>query len=188
MMRKHIFVALGASAVLLSACSGGEQGYGYAVPSKVCDVRVDDGEIKPILPAGESIELRGQEAEGSDGRRTCVVTVDGKAALRVSISRDIAEEDVVQVRNDEWADFRRFSPGGDVTSAGVASNGGIAWMKCQPKTDQPKSDITGRPYTHLVLRVYIDSVAVGSENAERRADLEGFMRSYIPELANVRCR
>jgi hypothetical protein len=163
--------ALCAVILLLSACSGGEQEYGYAVPSKVCDVRVDEGEIKPILPAGESIDVRGQEAEGSDGRRTCRVVVDGKAALRVSIGRDIAEEDVVHVRNEEWTDFRRYSPGGDVTSAGVASNGGIAWMRCQPKTGQPKSDITGRPYTHLVLRVYIDSVAVGSENAERRTDL-----------------
>ncbi|MEK8143662.1 hypothetical protein NKH18_21505 [Streptomyces sp. M10(2022)] len=53
MMRKHIYVALGASAVLLSACSGGEQEYGYAVPSKVCGVRVDDGEIKQILRTGD---------------------------------------------------------------------------------------------------------------------------------------
>ncbi|WMX45926.1 hypothetical protein RGF97_15185 [Streptomyces roseicoloratus] len=188
MRRKYLYLTLGISTILLSACSSNKPEYEYAIPSKVCDVRVGKDEMKSLLRAGESVEVLGDKAEGSDGRRICRVVVDKKAALHVSISRDVAEEDVARVTDDGWTDFRKFSPGGDVTSAGVASDGGIAWMKCQPKAGQPKSEIAGRPYTHLVLRVNIDGDTMELNGEERRADLEDFMRSYIPELVEVWCR
>ncbi|MFH9297233.1 hypothetical protein [Streptomyces sp. NPDC017520] len=180
---------VGAALVVLSGCSGGEPEYGYSIPAKICEVGVDESDVKPLLPPGEAMKATAVEVgEKSGEHRSCRLVVDKEIGLAVSIARDSAVDDVAEFGAEEYTDFREVSLGGAVTSAGVGADGAAAWMKCQPKGGQPQFEMDGYPYNHLVLKVHIGGGGKGGDEAqERRIDLEKFMRSYVSGVQGVWC-
>ena len=45
------------------------------------------------------------------------------------------------------------------------------------------------PYTHLVLKIHVGDGVKKPENVtDRRTDIEGFMRSYVPGVTKAWCR
>ncbi|MFJ8753379.1 hypothetical protein ACIREO_29210 [Streptomyces sp. NPDC102441] len=89
-LRRHRFIgaALSLSAVValassLSACSGDDPPKkAYTVPTSLCGVDVDPAQVKALLPGGDSVSPASSEPNG--GTTRCDVSVDGKAALRLT--------------------------------------------------------------------------------------------------------
>lgn len=81
-------VALSATVVLasgLSACSGDSDDTAeraYTVPASLCGIAVDSALVKAALPGGDSISSALSKPNG--GTTRCDVSVDGKAALRLT--------------------------------------------------------------------------------------------------------
>ncbi|MFD8448342.1 hypothetical protein [Streptomyces coelicoflavus] len=119
----------------------------------------------------------------------CQVVVEKKLALSMWVARDVTADDAAKFGIEEFGEnFSKISLSGPMTSAGVGDDGGLAWMKCQPKPGQPQELGPDRPFTHLVLKVH---TAAGSkdpdEAADRRANMERFLRSYVPDLTEAWC-
>ncbi|MGW0856250.1 hypothetical protein [Streptomyces sp. NPDC002690] len=89
-LRRHRFigpaVSLSAAAVLastLSACSDDEPAAkNYTVPTPLCGITVDPAQVKAALPGGESVTSAISKPNG--GTTRCVVSVDGRVALRLT--------------------------------------------------------------------------------------------------------
>lgn len=188
MKHSHLYGILGAAVLLASGCSSGKLGYDYAIPSKICGIGVDKSAVKPLLPPGK--EGKATDVGANDWKHhTCRVVVDKKRALNVSIARNSGVDDVAKYGETEYENFRRVSPNGVVTSAGVGDDGAKAWMKCQPKPGQPQAEMPNFPYTHLVLKIHVGDGVKKPENVtDRRTDIEGFMRSYVPGVTKAWCR
>ncbi|MBO8193230.1 hypothetical protein ITI46_16365 [Streptomyces oryzae] len=70
--------------VLLSACSGGRD---YAVPRKVCGVRMSEETVEPLLPDGEKLHQSRRPVRDDGSVVACQVNVvDGPVALDVDIT------------------------------------------------------------------------------------------------------
>ncbi|MEU1090540.1 hypothetical protein ACFYPN_00155 [Streptomyces sp. NPDC005576] len=89
-LRRHRFIGtaicLSAAAVLvssLSACSGDEPAAkNYTVPTTLCGVTVEPALVKAALPGGDFLSSAVSKPNG--GTTRCVVSVDGKVALRLT--------------------------------------------------------------------------------------------------------
>ncbi|MBC7271955.1 MAG: hypothetical protein H5T76_25145, partial [Streptomyces sp.] len=108
--------------------------------------------LAPLLPAGESLT---EDIDHSDVRPGahdyCNVRVDKKVALAMEVSRQTAYADL-KYAMDDYRNLEEVTLGGRVKSAGVGENGAIAWLRCEPKEGQPRSDaVSGRPYQALVV-------------------------------------
>ncbi|MGW1468637.1 hypothetical protein ACWCPT_30375 [Streptomyces sp. NPDC002308] len=69
----------------LSACSGdGDEATErkYTVPASLCGISVDPSLVKPLLPGGNALSSALSKPNG--GTAHCDVSVDGKAALRLT--------------------------------------------------------------------------------------------------------
>ncbi|WP_405697984.1 hypothetical protein OHA99_25345 [Streptomyces coelicoflavus] len=188
MKRSHLCGILVTGALLASGCSGGEPGYDYAIPSRLCGVGVDQSDLKRILPPGD--EGRAVESGVNDWKfHKCQVVVEEKLALNVRISRDVMADDAAKFGIKEFGEnFRKISLSGPVTSAGVGDDGGLAWMKCQPKPGQPQNEAPDRPFTHLVLKIHTPAASADSaQTADHLSDMERFLRSYVPNLTEAWC-
>ncbi|MEV1051778.1 hypothetical protein [Streptomyces sp. NPDC049887] len=117
------------------------------------------------------------------------MVIDKKRELGISILRDNGVDNSAEYWEQEFKNFRRISLNGVATSAGVADDGAAAMMKCQPKPGQPQEEMPNFPYTHLRLKIEVGDGAKNPEDVtDRRAGMERFMRSYIPELTKAWCR
>ncbi|MZD03529.1 hypothetical protein GTW43_00300 [Streptomyces sp. SID5785] len=86
--RVSALLAAAAGLVLLAGLAGcspdtGDH-RGYAVPGELCDVPVPVSVIEPLLPDGERLTTR---SGGTDGLRTCTLTVDGDLAVSAKTER-----------------------------------------------------------------------------------------------------
>nr|WSS62180.1 hypothetical protein OG284_13510 [Streptomyces sp. NBC_01177] len=89
-LRRHRFistvVSLSATVALastLSACSGNDAPKkAYTVPTSLCGTPVDPALVKAALPGGDSLSSAPSKPNG--GTTRCDVSVDGKAALRLT--------------------------------------------------------------------------------------------------------
>ncbi|MFB8775614.1 hypothetical protein [Streptomyces broussonetiae] len=79
--------------------------------------------------------------------------------------------------------------GGRVKSAGVGENGAIAWLRCEPKEGQPRSDaVSGRPYPAPVVVFNVgDPDLVPEDPSGRRRDIGAFLRAYLPGWEKAWC-
>jgi hypothetical protein len=70
----------------VAGCSSSSDGPGreYAVPAKVCGVPVPGSALEPLLPGGKKLV---SESSGSNGLRTCKLSVDGKLAVTARVER-----------------------------------------------------------------------------------------------------
>ncbi|MFE0038104.1 hypothetical protein [Streptomyces sp. NPDC059018] len=186
--RSHLYGMLGTAVLLSSGCSSGKPGYDYAIPPQICGIGVDRSALKPIIPPGKegkAIEVGANDSE----HQTCWVVIDKKRELGISILRDNGVDNSAEYWEQEFKNFRRISLNGVATSAGVADDGAAAMMKCQPKPGQPQEEMPNFPYTHLRLKIEVGDGAKNPEDVtDRRAGMERFMRSYIPELTKAWCR
>ncbi|MYR42390.1 hypothetical protein [Streptomyces sp. SID5910] len=180
MKRSHLCGVLAIAALLASGCSSDKPGYDYSIPSRMCGVDVDKSAVKPLLPPGK--EGKATEVGANDWKHhTCWVVVDKKRELAVSVARDSAVDDASKYGEEEYKNFRKTSLNEPVTSAGIGDDGAVAWMKCRPKPGQPQEEMPDFPYTHLVLKIHT------AAEIDHRADLERFLRSYIPNLTEAWC-
>ncbi|MEU3661015.1 hypothetical protein AB0E77_14865 [Streptomyces sp. NPDC032940] len=187
MKRIHLCGILVTAALLASGCSSGKPGYGYAIPSQMCGVGVDQSALKSLLPPGEE----GAVTEGAHDweRHTCRVVVEKKTELAMTVARDVAVDDAAKSGEEEFRNFRKISLERPVTSAGVGDGGAVAWMTCRPRPGQPQEEMPDFPFTHLVLKIHTAAAVKDSDKAaDHRADLERFLRSYIPDLTEAWCR
>lgn len=89
-LRRHRFIgaviSLSAAVVLassLSACSGDDSPKkAYTVPTSLCGTAVNPALVKAALPGGDSLSSAPSKPNG--GTTRCDVSVDGKAALRLT--------------------------------------------------------------------------------------------------------
>ncbi|MFJ6810048.1 hypothetical protein ACIQRK_29210 [Streptomyces anulatus] len=99
--------------------------------------------------------------------------------------------DIAREASDKYADLRRVSLGGAVTSAAVGEDGAVAWMVCVPKSGQPKYESpetrTGL-YGHLVVEMRIgDDVERPVPVEKWRTQVEKLLRSYVPGVVEGWC-
>ncbi|MFD8448341.1 hypothetical protein [Streptomyces coelicoflavus] len=156
---------------------------------RLCGIGVDQSALKGILPPGK--EGRAVEVGANDWKfLKCQVVVDKKLALNLRMSRDVAADDAAKFGKKEFGEnFRTISLSALVTSAGVGDDGGLAWMKCQPKAGQPQEEAPDRPFTHLVVKAHTPAGSKDpDEAADRRANMERFLRSYVPDLTEAWCK
>ncbi|MFI8853371.1 hypothetical protein ACIGW3_24715 [Streptomyces sp. NPDC053499] len=73
-------------ALLLAGCSTGRD---YAVPGKICGVKMPKDAIEPLLPDGEDLRQDRERRPFRDRHFVrCEVSVDGASALYVKVSED----------------------------------------------------------------------------------------------------
>lgn len=190
-MRTAKIAWFGLAVLFISGCSG-EPEYDYAVPSEVCRVKVSASEIKPLLRPGKVIEETFREIGLRSGEHhSCGLVVDKKQDVSISISRQTGELDIVEKAVDKYVNLNRVSVRSDVTSAAVGDDGAVAWMKCKPKAGQPQYEFpeTRRgEYDHLVLEIRTERESErAKDTGQRRADIERFLRAYLPELVEGWC-
>src|SRR5690606_13218383 len=120
-MNRRLLGALGAVALLVTACSGDKPGHDYSLPRQMCGIRTDASDLKPLLPEGKS--ARYSENRTNDYRyHLCRVIVDDEAALKLQILRDVGySAETEEAAHADHKNYRRISLDGDVevTSAGV---------------------------------------------------------------------
>ncbi|MEU5163774.1 hypothetical protein AB0G74_29745 [Streptomyces sp. NPDC020875] len=181
-----------ATALLLVGCSDDGPSYDYAIPKNICEVPVVAADLKPLLAPGESIRERiSRDATHHDTSQSCRVAVDKKRGLNVWLIRSYGEFDIAKEAAHKYNDLRRVSLGRNVTSAGIAENGAAVRMSCRPRPGQTQYDSpeskTGK-YTHLVMEL---TFRVGSGEAQsgvrKRAEIDTFLRSYLPKLTERWC-
>ncbi|WP_143662367.1 hypothetical protein [Streptomyces sp. Amel2xC10] len=180
---------LGAAILLASGCS--KPGYDYAIPTKLCGIKVDESTLKPILPHGK--EGRAVDPGTNDFYfHNCSIIVDKKRALNVSIMRDTEGRDIddfLPYWKKEFKNLKTVSSSGDTERAGVGDNGAAAKIKCRPKPGHLQKGAADIRHTHLMLRIHLgDGADNPEETADRRAAMERFMRSYIPGLTEAWCK
>ncbi|GAA2594636.1 hypothetical protein [Streptomyces axinellae] len=88
------------AAVAFAAVTGcSQQGRQYAVPKKICDVRVSEDALEPLLPDGE--KLNQSQRPIGESQTACVVNVaDGPYALNI---------DIIELDKPLTADDKRVS-------------------------------------------------------------------------------
>ncbi|MEU3283163.1 hypothetical protein [Streptomyces antibioticus] len=186
MKKNRLYGMLGAALFLTFGCS--KQGYDYAIPPKICGIGVDESALKPILPTGKEGKTTDSGSQDFE-HRICRVIVDKDRALSLSILRDWGGVDAFDDWKKEFDNLRRVAPKEDVANAAVADDGAVATLKCLPKPDQPEKGLAGIPYTHLSFKFFVgDKVKSPNDVADRRANIERFMWSYIPDLTETWCR
>lgn len=189
-MNRRLLGALGAVALLVTACSGDKPGQDYSLPRQMCGIRTDAADLKPLLPEGKS--ARYWQNRTTDYRyHLCRVIVDDTAALKLQILRDTGfSAETEEAAYNDHKNYRPISLSGgvEVVSAGVADDGGEVWLECKPLPGHPQELMAERPYTHLVLSIHLLSEAEGKDAlARRHSGVEAFMRSYLPGLRKAWC-
>ncbi|MER7001276.1 hypothetical protein [Streptomyces sp. NPDC000410] len=190
-MRTAKIAWFGLAVLFISGCSG-ESEYDYAVPSEVCRVNIPASEIKPLLRPGKVIKETFREIGLRSGEHhSCDLVVDKKQDVSISVSRQTGELDIAEKAADKYVNLNRVSVSSGVTSAAVGDDGAVAWMKCKPKAGQPQYEFPEAKqgeYSHLALEVRTESESDGVKNSgQRRAEIESFLRAYVPALMKDWC-
>ncbi|MEU3947201.1 hypothetical protein [Streptomyces sp. NPDC029526] len=189
-MNRRLLSVLGAAALLVTACSGDEPGRDYSLPRQMCGIRTDTSDLRPLLPDGKSARYA-QNQTTDYSYHLCRMIVDDEVALKLRILRDTGfSAEAEEAAYNDLKNYRPISMTGsvEVTSAGVADDGGKVWLPCRPLPGHPQEAVPDQPYTHLVLSIQLLSDVEGKDAlARRHADIESFMRSYLPGLRKTWC-
>lgn len=156
-------VAAHASALALlvagvTACSGPQD---YAVPGEICGREVPEKDLGSVLPGGQ--KLRDEVSRG-DRSSSCRLYVDG--TLRLSL--------------DEYAGQRTF----DVLAR--AKGGELGHFDQLRTSDVSDNAVVSRTRSVVMTpcektgKNYVLDVQLSTAEEDRSADLERFIRSYLP--------
>ncbi|MBN3930700.1 hypothetical protein IQ279_13835 [Streptomyces verrucosisporus] len=151
----------------VTACSESQD---YAVPQAVCGTAVKDSLTAPLLPPGESVEEEYRVREARS--KTCWITVDRRRAMILRKDRHPDEVDplklahgvVHRLANPEAVDLG--------ARAALGDDGALVTDDCVYEGEKQ----------YFTLEIVLDEKK--PENvAERRRQLMGFARAYLPEAA-----
>ncbi|MER6346039.1 hypothetical protein ACWC10_22820 [Streptomyces sp. NPDC001595] len=162
-------VLAGLLAVALVGC-GESRSRDYAVPDRVCGVRVDADALSPLLPAGA--RLTQSRTDKGRGSVSCRVSVDDSLVLY--LSGDVTDRGTDVVSLEDRGLRRLGDPAlvegvGDV--AAVADGGAKAAAECAYR---------GAPREFVGLVQLESEDPVPSETEERRDALLAFLTSWFP--------
>ncbi|MEU5163773.1 hypothetical protein AB0G74_29740 [Streptomyces sp. NPDC020875] len=180
-----------ATALLLVGCSDDRPGYDYAIPETYCEVPVVTTDLKPLLVPGESVQetILGRDEQLES--QSCHLAVDKKKDLNLRLMRNYGELDIAKEAAHKYNDLRRVSLGRNVTSAGVAEDGAAVWMACLPRPGQTQyssPDTKTGKYTHISVELRIQHRSEeANAKIKKRAEIDTFLRSYLPKLTERWC-
>ncbi|MFM9370161.1 hypothetical protein [Streptomyces sp. Da 82-17] len=190
--RYSTLAAVGALTAVLAGCSSEASDWGYPIPKKFCGVETEESSLKPLMPYGDTVEeyVRTEVGQTPDVGKRCYLYVDREEegnGKYFSIFQDRAEKKVDAVPEAKhllhYRNLRPVELGGPVTSAATGDEGALVVMRCEsPKAASAK-------YPYLVTEVRLGKWALNPKDpTARRAQLQAFLRDYIPATAAARCR
>ncbi|MFC7303196.1 hypothetical protein ACFQVC_03060 [Streptomyces monticola] len=161
-------------AVAMLGAAGCAEPPNYATPTKVCGTKVDPELISPLLPPGKEFEdqVAASDSRGESCKLMVTLNGDSGGTQVMHIRRDVVPGDVdpFEVNKNALLGYgnpRRVNVGDD---ARIADKGALATLACPGKGQ-------GRKF---VLEIHL-SKETPKDVAERRAALERFVRSHLPD-------
>lgn len=148
--------------IAVTACTGGGQKRGYAVPSHLCGTHLSPKLLDPFLPGGRKIDVHLADT-GIMGERRCNIEVDGDRTLSLSTVWSSPGTAVSQM-SASWWDIDVSKRIAKDRSHSYSEEGGVSKVAC-PHPDKNWRSQPGQ----LFAVVY--SLETAPDNEQEMKDL-----------------
>ncbi|MEV0262771.1 hypothetical protein AB0I49_15715 [Streptomyces sp. NPDC050617] len=153
--------------VVLAGAGGCGESEGYAVPESLCGKKVAPQLLRPLLPAGERIDVR--QGLEDDWSETCRVSVDKELVLYIE---DARAPGAIDATTYAWQPLRQLKNlhKADIGDDGMlANNGAYVVNRCTYRGKK----------SSYVLEIHVFGSLVKSSDS-LRAKIQRFAKSYLP--------
>ncbi|MEV7425441.1 hypothetical protein [Streptomyces sp. NPDC091212] len=151
------------AALLLITVTGCGESLAYSVPEKICDRKIEQDLLRPLLPKGEKFEA--EQSFPEEGQSLCMVYIDGKNSFSITEYRDQKSFNAVEYAKNNPRNFHNPNKS-DISENAVISDRSLISLNACPARSATKK--------------YILDMSIDTPGEDQRTELESFAKSYLP--------